>query len=517
MSNLDSYNVGAFSSENNEDASGDLDVTSLSGSYAFDRGFIASIDAGVRIGERSASFTRFNHFTPTLTSQCQAQWKATDVELNADEPFCSDGETVGGEFQPYIALPNVPLDEFNNARQYSDFGPVSGIPSVWAVDPADYDDPIGFMESVFGEGTRRIIPGSSFDVNMLETSHYAQVNFGAGAWSGNYGVRTVETVLDVRQNQAGTTIAYGNTNEDAGDIETNRAYRDTLESLNLTYDITDDLLVRFAYNEAMVPLDLNQYGDGLVLNYTIDSEAGSETEGQFIVSGGSLNGNPQLDPWRSENYDLSLEWYLGRASMMNLAVFKVDIESFTEQTTENRPQPDADGTVRRSVPITLTSQGEGGTLEGIELGAKLAFSDFIDGGILSDLGIDSNYTHSPSEGQGRDINGDRNPFPDNSEDQFNLAVWYEADRFQARVAYNYRSERLAGQGAAAWGALNIYQEETEYVDISATYDITDQLSVYAYGSNITGEFEEYYAEWEEQYLFQRYFEPRYTLGVRARF
>lgn len=524
MANLESYNVGAFSSENNENSDGSLEAFSLKGNYAFEDSFVTSVDMGIRNAARSASFERFNVFSPLYEEGCEVQWKATDVQLHTGE--CQAGEIVSGElnghqiddsFVGYTALPNTPLDEHNNVVWVDDFGPVNGIPGVWAVDPADYDDPIAFHERVFGAANKHIIPGSSFDVEMDELSYFAQVNFESGALMGNLGVRIIETDLLVKQNIAGDQKPYGNTNVDTGDIVTKRDYTDVLPSLNLSYWFTDDVVLRFAASEAMTPLDLNQYGEGLTLNYTLDNtDPSSPTFGDFIVSGGSLSGNPQLNPWRSQNFDLSAEWYLGPASVVSVGLFKVDIESFTESASVQMPQPDADGIVRRSVNISTLGQGEGGTLEGVELGAKLAFGDFLDG-FIADFGIDTNYTYSPSEGSGDDIFGEQNMFPDNSEHQFNLVGWYQADRFQARIAYNYRSERMAGVGAGAWGALNLYQEEAGYVDLSASYDITDAVTVYFNGSNVTGEYEDYYLGFEDQFAFQNYYEPRYTLGVRARF
>src|SRR5690606_29473106 len=99
-------------------------------------------------------------------------------------------------------------------------------------------------------------------------------------------------------------------------------------------------VIRFAAAKNMVPLDLNQYGEGLVLNYTIDSNDGSPTQGDFIVSNGSNTGDPHLDPWRSTNYDLSVEWYLASASMLSAAVFKVDVDSFTETRSFDEAHPD---------------------------------------------------------------------------------------------------------------------------------------------------------------------------------
>ncbi len=518
MANLDSYNVGAFSSENNENAEGDFKAFSLKGNYAFSDGFITSVDAGVRLSNRSASFERYNLFSPVASGACEAQWKATDVLLEAND--CSDGELVDGVFTPYAALEHVALDAYSKVKYVTDFGPVNGIPGIWAVDPTAYDDPEAFHNRVFGATSKHILPGSSFDVDMDELSFFLQANFEGldGKLTGNLGLRVIETDLNVKQNIAGNSKPFGNTAYDTGDLITKRSYTDVLPALNLAYELGEDVVMRFAYTENMTPLDLNKYGEGLTLNTALDSNSGSPTFGQFIVTYGTLAGNPELDPWRSTNYDLSLEWYLGEASMLSAGLFKIDIESFTTGVTISMPQPDADGVIRRNADISTLVQGEGGSLEGIELGAKLAFDDlFGSDSLVSNFGVDANYTYSPSESSAKDIYGDDNMFPDNSEHQFNLIGWYQADKWQARIAYNYRSERLAAEKAAGNGVLNLYQTATTYVDASVSYDINEDLTVYLNGSNITGEFEDYYAEFKQQYAFQNYYEARYTLGVRAKF
>ncbi|MBW8192110.1 TonB-dependent receptor [Neiella marina] len=518
MSNLGSYNIGAFSSENNENSEADLKAFSLNGSYSFDRGFITSVDMGARLSTREVDFERFHLFSPFHNAGCEAQWKATDVLLNADGA-CQDGEMVNGEFVPYVVLESVALDEYNNVTYITDFGPVSGIPGMWAVNPKDYDNPEAFHNKVFGSTRKQIVPGRSFAVDLDETSYYVQGNFEFldGDLTGNVGMRMVETDLSVKQNIAGAGIAYGNSNEDAGDILTKRSYNDYLPSLNMAYELSEDLILRVAFSKNMIPLDLNQWGDGLSISYALDSNEDSETYGQFIATSGTSDGNPELDPWRSDNYDLSLEYYIGEASMLNAAIFKVDIDSFTQNETIQQEVPDADGVVRRSVPVTTNVQGEGGTLEGIELGAKMAMSDLLgDNNMFSDFGFDSNFTYSPSEQESRDIYGDKNMFPDNSERQFNLIGWYQADKFQARVAYNYRSKRLAATGGA-WGALNLYQDSIAYVDVSASYDIYDNLTVYMSGSNVTEEYEDYYMEFKDQFAYQNYYEARYTIGIRGKY
>ena len=113
---------------------------------------------------------------------------------------------------------------------------------------------------------------------------------------------------------------------------------------------------------------------------------------------------------------------------------------------------------------------------------------------------------------------------DNSEHSLNAAVWYQGDKLQARVAWNYRTPRLNGtMGTTLDGKqvfIPIYQDTSQYVDVNVTYDVNDMVTVYANGSNVLGEIEEYYLEFKDgakQFQARNEFEPRYTIGVRARF
>ena len=84
------------------------------------------------------------------------------------------------------------------------------------------------------------------------------------------------------------------------------------------------------------------------------------------------------------------------------------------------------------------------------------------------------------------------------------------------MAYNYRTDRLAEVMSSN---VPVYQDSTAYVDVNVSYNIRDNVTIYFNGSNVTGEIEDYYfkfAKGKTQYDRQNEFEPRYTLGVRAR-
>jgi iron complex outermembrane recepter protein len=208
---------------------------------------------------------------------------------------------------------------------------------------------------------------------------------------------------------------------------------------------------------------------------------------------------------------------VGRASLFNIGLFKLDIHSFvTTETVLDGRFPDQDGVIRRTVPFTRPVQGDGGSLQGVELGAKVALSDFLTSPFVRNFGFDANYTYSDSSQNATGLDGEELPFTDNSKHQVNLIGWYQDDKLQARIAYNYRTPRLM----TTFGSIPIFQDTAQYVDVNVTYDINDQISVYANGSNVFGEVERYYFQFDEdskQYHSQNQFEPRYSAGVRVRF
>lgn len=511
ISDIDSYAVGALASENNFLREGALTVIRLDGNFEFDDNeFLQSVDFGIRHSARSVDNFEFDLLSPI--AGCDVKWKATDVDLNGGniEGACTAGD--GTDF--YTAGLPTPIANLSPV-QVSDFGSVSGIPAAWVVDPASMDNVEAYHENLYPGTSRAINPGRSYEVDLDELSYFVQANFATGVMSGNFGARAVMTDLAVLRNEVGAPRPYGAANADAGDVETERSFFDLLPALNLRFDLRDNLVARTSVTKTMAPLDLQRWGAGLAPSYTIDSTVGSETEGQFIVAGANADGNPELDPWRATNFDMSLEYYLGSASAFNLGWFYIDIESFIESGTVEMALPDQDGVVRRAVNVSTSVQGEGGNLQGIELGSRLAFSDITDGP-LSAFGTDVNYTYSPSSSGNRSASGESLPFQDNSEHVLNVIGWYESGPLQARLAYNYRSERVVAFNQT-WGVGTLWQKPTHYLDASVSYDILEDVSVFFNASNITSEKEEYYLEWKDQFAWQSEYEARFTLGVRATF
>jgi iron complex outermembrane receptor protein len=527
LGDINSYALKTVSSEGNYRREGDLKVIRADGKYDFNDNF--KLSAGARYSEREVDDYEFDRAAPLYGSAasngtgCLVKWKAFDVPLG--DASCSAGDIAG----PYTAgLTRKANDPSLNGQVKLFNTGVAGVPSMYVLDPKAMDHALAFQNAFYPGNVEIQNPGASFNVGVKQTSGYLQGDFKGElfglSFAGNGGVKVIQTKLDITQFVTGGPRPYGVANLVAGEIETKRSFTDVLPAINVAFDVAENVKLRVAASKTMTLLDLNQWGGGLNPTYAIDTtNPGSPV---FRVTGGSQNGNPELDPWRAKNVEASLEYYLGRGSLLSAGAFYIKVDSFIQSGSIVRTDlPDNDGVVRnRTVSISAPVQGEGGSLKGLELGAKLDFHDleFVPSA-LSNFGLDTNFTYAPSKSGQTDLAGASIPFQDNSKYQANVAVFYQDSQLQARVAWNYRSKRAVQQNfggisdSTTKEGLELYQAPTNYIDASVSYDVKPNLTLYVQGTNLTGEYEKYYLNWKDNHAYNNIFETRYVAGVRFRY
>ena len=515
--NPEDYALKTISSENNNHAKVSSNALRLDGSYDF--GSKRSIDFGIRHGSRDVDNFAFDRMAPVYAGQgasdpsgCLVKWKAFDVRMNA--AACSAGD--GTNF--YTAGVTRKLDDPSLLGQYGVLSNMpGGTPAVMGLDQKAMDNPAAFQERLYPGEVDVMNPGQSYKIKFKQDSMYLQGNMagylGEMPYSGNVGLRHIQTQFDVTQHGVGDSRPYGGPAYDLGEIVKSRKFSDNLPAINFSIDPVQDVKVRAAYAKNMSLLDLQNWGGGLSLNYAIDT---SVTPNIFRVIGGNQAGNVNLNPWRSTNWDLSFEWYNRPGGVLSLALYKIDIASSIGPGTVNRPDlPDQDGVVRRGATIQTLIQQKGNSLKGLELNTKQRL-DFLPG-LLSGLGVEATFTLSLADTNGTDLAGNKVPFNDNSRVQTNLVLWYERNGWQLRVADNYRSKRLDQSNYQGLPGIELYQAATNYVDASVSYAFSPKLSVYAQASNLTNEYERYYATWTDQKVFNNLYERNYLMGVRVKF
>ncbi|MGH8033507.1 MAG: TonB-dependent receptor, partial [Luteimonas sp.] len=187
-------------------------------------------------------------------------------------------------------------------------------------------------------------PEGSFDVQEKISSAYAQLNFGGDLVRGNLGLRYVHT------DQA----SVGQTRTPAGLIPNafQKTYDDWLPSLNLAFDLDHDVVLRFAASRTLSRANFNDLSSFAVLRDTVNTGSG---------------GNPDLNPYHSNNYDISAEWYFSDASLLAATAFYKDVRTFIVSQLAQELQFNVTTGQFEIYDITRPRNGAGGELFGLEL------------------------------------------------------------------------------------------------------------------------------------------------------
>lgn len=311
---------------------------------------------------------------------------------------------------------------------------------------------------------------NNFQVNEQSLAGYLQLDFNTElldrAFRGNLGVRVVDTQISASgwapcnaasaaNNSANCESFFGVASATAAAGErslvrsvVNHSYQDVLPSLNLAWDVAENVVLRFGAAKTMARP---------TLAYLSPSVSGGPTgyfdDGRVF----SINlGNPKLDPFRSTNYDLSAEWYFAEGALLSAAVFYKDIESYVQRTRLLSTWGDM-GYSLDLLPAGFSADTlfnvqsyyntPGGPLKGYELTYQQPFT-FLPG-IWSKFGIQLNYTHVESSikymfSTAANSNASvTTTFTDNdlvnlSPNSYNATLYYDDGSFSARVSTSYR-------------------------------------------------------------------------------
>lgn len=521
-----------------------------------DNKFMDSLEGGLRYGVREANHSKFYYVTPTAR---YSTWD--DPRVPADKRYTlRSGNQIWQKYPEWLKFNFADTDTnlidnglvdngFSPADTvaFSDFGPIKGFEAgVSAVNPADWDNPLDFMNRLY-PGTRTVAdPGYTYGVEEASTSGHIQLNFVNDEgifgvpFQGNVGVQVVRTDRTIERSVVPevldkfNSIGYDDWQKIAYvyDTETiEKGFTDVLPSFNINFFPSDDTVVRFGAAKTTTRNDLDNVGSGLVLWYqqcpktdengdrveVIDTNGNPVGANVSCVGGGNDDGNPDIKPWSATVYNSSVEWYFDENAILGAGLFLIDVDTAVETFQEQRNFVDGDGINRGNMANIWTTRNVGASdLYGLELGYKHPFT-FLPGEFLSSTGIEFNYTYSHSESSDADLNGKAFPLPSNSEHQSNMILWYDKDGLNARLAYNWRSKEYLGRVGLNTNetpvSLGNWLEPTGYLDLSVSYWLNDHVSFYFNGTNLTEESRKSYAQYEDQFHSLWVQERRFALGV----
>ncbi|WP_346838666.1 TonB-dependent receptor [Microbulbifer sp. SAOS-129_SWC] len=321
--------------------------------------------------------------------------------------------------------------------------------------------------------------GDTRDVQEDSLGVYAQLDFDTDVagrrFRGNFGVRTVETDL--------TSTGLQN-----GDIEVtvDNDYRDTLPSMNLVYELSDDVILRGSAAKVMSRPNLGTLNPGGSVSIFGDPKVSY--------------GNPFIEPFRAKAYDLGAEWYFAENAVVSVAYFVKDIESLPIGQTDvmswaETGLPDSllgaqyDDLYNADFEVKRTVNGDkGGNLDGWELQYQQPLTFLPGPDWVRNFGILANLTKVNSEVTYRAGEPDefKGPLSGQSDDSSNLTLYWENDAFSARISMANRGE-YSTRPQEVSAEKRRYVDATTFLDFSANYRVTDNLKVNFEAINLTDE------------------------------
>ena len=326
-------------------------------------------------------------------------------------------------------------------------------------------------------------------------------------------------------------------------------YDNFLPNLDIKVGITEDIVGRVSLSRTMTRPNYQDIQGGQTIDQLVRIDGGT-----------GARGNPALQPFESDNLDISFEYYYGEGSYLSVGYFHKDVTNFIGFEEVNEPlfnlahpgngaladearaalgaqassgelydwilanRPNAPGVdVSRGVisgqpgddlanfRVTVPVNQDEDTVDGWEVNIQHNFG-------MSGFGVIANATIVESDTQYDNTELGQQFVVAGVSDSANLIGFYENDTFSIRVAYNWRDDFLAGTGQANVGAIPpTYVEAYDQIDIGASYQVNDNLQLFLDAINITDETSYVYGRSRSQPLFVTQQGARYNLGVRYTF
>lgn len=415
-----------------------------------------------------------------------------------------------------------------------------------------------------GSGPSIFCPSNEYDRDVdritveTTTAYYLQYNFetelGSMPFEAHAGVRYEETDVDSESATAtyngavwiaDTEIAL----QPTGNREFLRktaSYDHYLPNIDLSLEVMDGLILRASASETIGRADYNSIKGGTSVSPLANR-----------ANGGGSTGNPALLPLESTNIDISAEWYFGDASYVSVGYFDKEINNFIkieQQPTavggirnpaagpkvqqaiaatgssdaaiirqwifDNITAPEVDVANRRITGVASdpfqtflldvpVNSDQTRNIDGIEFAVQHMFGETGFGGLVnytvvnSDLTYD-NFSLSTQEG----LLG--------LSDTANVVAFYENYDWNARVAYNWRDKFLSSTGQGTGGNPQ-YTEDYSQIDLSVSYDVTDDLQVFLQGINVTEEANRVVGRSDRQVLSYTETGARWMIGANYSF
>ncbi|EGF92952.1 tonB-dependent receptor family protein [Asticcacaulis biprosthecium C19] len=314
-----------------------------------------------------------------------------------------------------------------------------------------------------------------YKVDEKVTTVYAMADFAFDLGSVPVAINAGARYVDTTVNSAGyhqVQNPNGTTGYTPAPVSKEGTYQKLLPSLNFTADLMDNLVLRGAASETLMRPALTD------LAY---KRTASWNSFRFT------DGNPDLKPTYARQWEIGIEKYLPEGGLLAASYFSKTIEGVVRSTltgtvpnvTKYNANGTIDGVYEFDVYQPVNAEGSY-DVSGLELVAVVPFGLLHER--LQGFGINANYTLLDSSLTGSSTLGIPTAPIGLADNTYNITLYYENDRFDARASYNYKDKYVEGIG---YEMYPIYRDGYGQLDISLSYRLSDRAQVSLKGINMT--------------------------------
>ena len=323
---------------------------------------------------------------------------------------------------------------------------------------------------------------------------YAMGRIEIGRLTALGGLRVEETTV----NAAGAVTQGANISR----VSKSGSYAKLFPSLHLRHQPWRQLALRTSYSTTTSRPNVSD----ITPITTIVSSASSAAAGTIT------QGNANLGPQTSRNYDVMLEYYLKPVGVLSAGIYRKDIRGFIAS--------------QRSIIGAGPDNGFSGNFAGYDFITKMNLNSARMEGYelaydqqlrmlpkpLNTLAVFANYTRVRTAGTYEE---GASALPSFVPEMYNFGASYSFWRLQVRVSYNYTGAFLFSYNA---NPLNqAYQSDGDSIDVNLQCKITPWLNASVNVQNLGNRWPGQYVGEPNRVTIAEVFGRRITVGIRGRF
>jgi iron complex outermembrane recepter protein len=468
---------------------------------------------------RAARLTVRNDLNWGYLASAEVGFNSTDREKSATT---REGYLVipGGQFATLVAPGASSTTAGASGIPITTWNPRGSLGSVYSL-----------RNNVYGDVINR-----NWTVNEDVTTFYVKGNLdgeiaGIG-FTGNVGLQFQNTdqSSSAFQNDANRcTVGGVNSIANCPPVRAGKKFNDVLPSVNLAFDLGSDQVLRVGFGKVLARPKLSDMRANIGYGINNGAAGGARFEG-----GG---GNPFLEPFRANAFDVSYEKYFGKKGYVSVAFFNKSLQTyiynqgsafdFTSFLAPGAARPTTGPNAGSAVGIlTQPINGKGGSVRGTEFALNVPFSlisPVVDGfGVQLSRSDTTSSINVPRAGLNvADATTASIPLPGLSKRVSSIRAYYESGGFQFGVAQRSRSDFVGEITDFKDDRTLTYIKGEEVYDAQISYELQSGalkgLSFLFQANNLTNAEFKRYRDTPSNIIERVKYGKTYLMGVNYRF